>query len=77
MHRERLQVKVCRKCLRVKVVSEYYHNRHNQDGLDFYCKDCRLAYSKEWCTKHRDRRFLIQWRYRNKAWIKTNHGGIN
>ncbi|MFC1912118.1 hypothetical protein ACFLXG_03070 [Chloroflexota bacterium] len=70
--RERLKIKVCSGCVRAKVIDSYYKNRFNKDGLDNYCKICRLDYNSEWCARRKDRRFLIQWRYRNKQ-NKINH----
>jgi len=72
MRRERLRVKVCRKCLRVSPINDFYNNRFNSDGKDVYDKNCRSEINAEWCTKHKDKRYLIQWRYRNKQWFKIN-----
>ena len=69
LFRERLRVKVCRSCLRVKVIGNFYKNRSSKDGLDAYCKSCRLEYNAIWCASNKQKRYLIQWRYRNKQWI--------
>ena len=66
LHRERLRIRTCSGCGGVKLVSYFYKNRFNEDGLDYYCKICRQDYNSEWSAKRRDRRYLIQWRYRNK-----------
>ena len=66
LFRERLKIKVCTGCGRAKDIGNFYKNRFNEDGLDHYCKLCRQEYYADWRTKHRDRRYLIQWRYRNK-----------
>ena len=67
----RLRIRVCSGCGRVKLVSNFYKNRFNEDGLDYYCKLCRQDYNSEWSAKRRDRRYLAQWRYRNKQ-MKIN-----
>jgi len=64
--RERLKIKVCACCGRARIVGDFYKNRNNLDGLDHYCKECRSEFNAEWSLKRRDRRYLIQWRYRNK-----------
>ena len=66
LRRKRLQIRVCSGCGGVKLVSDFYKNRFNEDGLDYYCKLCRGDYNSEWSAKRRDRRYLAQWRYRNK-----------
>ena len=33
--------KVCTQCKIEKDESEFYNNKRNPDGLDYYCKDCR------------------------------------
>jgi hypothetical protein len=71
LFREKLKIKVCSGCGRAKVVGDYYKNRSNEDGLDHYCKRCRSEFSAEWAARRKDRRYLIQWRYRNKQ-LKIN-----
>ena len=66
LRRRQLRIKVCSGCGGVKLVKEFYKNRFNDDALDNYCKLCRLDYNSEWSAQHRDRRYLINWRYRNK-----------
>jgi len=64
--RQRLRITVCSSCGGIKVRNNFYQNRYNDDGLDYYCKICRKDYNSEWSAEHRDRRYLIQWRYSNK-----------
>ena len=66
LRRRRLRIRVCSGCGGFKVVGDFYQNRFNEDNLDHYCKICRGDYNSEWSAKRRDRRYLIQWRYRNK-----------
>lgn len=70
--RERLRIKVSSGCVRTKLFTDYYKNRFNEDGLDHYCKSCRIDFNSEWSAKHRDKRYLAQWRYRNKQLKKIN-----
>jgi hypothetical protein len=42
--------KVCTSCGQNKLASEYSKARRNSDGLQEDCKECRLAYNKEWRT---------------------------
>ena len=67
--RERLKIKVCAGCGGAKTLNDFYKNRFNDDGLDHYCKLCRQDYNSEWCAQRRDRRYLIQWRYRGKEYL--------
>jgi len=66
LFREKLKIKICACCLRAKVIGDFYKNHFNEDGLDHYCKECRSEFNAEWSAKRRDKRYLIQWRYRNK-----------
>lgn len=66
LFRKRFKVKSCRGCGKVLTTDEFYKNKFNEDGLDHYCKFCRQEYNSEWSRKHTDRRYLAQWRYRNK-----------
>lgn len=69
LFRERFKVKACSGCGQVLTTDEFYKNKFNADGLDHYCKGCRLGYNGEWTRNHPDRRYLINWRYRNKVVI--------
>ena len=75
--RKRLRIKVCSGCGGIKVRNNFYQNRYNEDGLDYYCKLCRREYFAEWSAGHRDRRYLIQWRYRNKTKRSLNLPGTS
>lgn len=39
--------KVCTKCKVEKDVTEFYKNKRQKDGLDFYCKECRNKQIRE------------------------------
>jgi len=65
---ERIKVKACGGCGQVLTTVEFYRNASNPDGLDHYCKGCRLGYNRDWVREHPDRRYLTQWRYRTKVW---------
>jgi len=60
---EPIKVRACSRCGRVKLVNQFY-------GSDHYCRVCRLSYNSDWTRKHPDRRYLINWRHRNKAWFE-------
>ena len=57
--RRPIRVRSCSSCGAVKVIEEFYGNDH-------YCRVCRLSYNSDWTRKHPDRRYLINWRYRNR-----------
>jgi hypothetical protein len=42
--------KLCTACGQNKLASEYFKARRNSDGLQEECKECRVAYNKEWRT---------------------------
>lgn len=68
LFRKRIKVKACQGCGEVKTTDEFYRNKFNDDGLDKYCKGCRLGYNAEWTKKNPQRRYIHQWRYRNQQW---------
>ena len=63
--REKIKIKTCGGCGHVYTLDQFYNNRFNEDGLDKYCKGCRLGYNYDWVKEHPDRRYIHQWRYRN------------
>jgi hypothetical protein len=38
--------KKCIKCLEVKPSGEFYFNKYNKNGLDTWCKQCKMEYNK-------------------------------
>ena len=45
--------KICSKCKIEKDESEFYTNPTNVDGLDYYCKECKKQYVKDYNKKKR------------------------
>jgi len=76
MFRERFKVKACGGCGQVLTTAAFYRNKSTADSLDHYCKGCRLGYNADWAKEHPDKRYLIQWRYRNKVWLSGQGGGL-
>lgn len=53
MSKDSVTHKWCPKCLHFKLRSEFYANKKNKDGLDYWCKDCRKKYISEWKCDNR------------------------
>jgi len=72
--------KVCSRCGIEKNIDYFYKNRTNPDGLNYYCKECKKQYDKEWYQNHREERIKYSQRpevkkYRKeyqKEWRKDN-----
>lgn len=60
--------KWCPKCERNLPLTEFFANRHKPDGLQGYCKQCWMAY-----TKAREERVEFKG-YRHSAHIRRNYG---
>ena len=45
-------MKECRRCKEVKLLTDFYKNKANKDGLGSYCKPCELRRTKEWKKKN-------------------------
>ena len=75
LFRKKLKVKACGGCGQVLTTVEFYRNASSSDGLDHYCKGCRLGYSADWAKAHPNRRYLTQRRYRNK--VRRSDRGVD
>lgn len=63
----RHKYKVCGRCgAELRIDLSYYRNNYNPDKLDRYCKWCRNEYNADWNKENPERRYLHQWRYRNR-----------
>ena len=51
--------KICSKCKKEKLTTEFPKCSRNKDGLDTHCKECRNAVNKNY-------------RDNNKEWFKNN-----
>ena len=52
----KLFFKRCPKCQRTKLVSSFYSNRTQYDGLSPYCKPCTKLYMADWKVRHPGKR---------------------
>ena len=43
-----IEKKICTKCGEEKLISEFYMQSSNQDGLDNKCKECHNEYNKQY-----------------------------
>lgn len=46
--------KKCTICKKIKTLEEFHNNAHNQDGLAYDCKECKLQYSKQYKSKEKN-----------------------
>ena len=60
--------RVCPKCNRTLLVSDFYKNIQTKDKLDSSCKPCQKEYVRDWQKKNKDRfnSYQREWRHRNK-----------
>lgn len=45
--------KKCTICKKIKTVDEFHNNAHNQDGLAYDCKECKIQYSNNYKSKEK------------------------
>ena len=65
-----MENKRCSKCKKMKIVTNYYRNKKNKDGLDYVCKRCsRIRYYNELKNRNglygREKRIEEHWIYGN------------
>lgn len=59
--------KRCQHCRKEKPIEEFYKNRRERDGFDYYCKKCRAKLDR----KYRSRKYPLPGKlYKNKKWLK-------
>lgn len=63
-------MKVCSKCRRKLLIKEFFKNRSRSDGLDFYCKICRLKQKLAW-QKANPEKYKEGYSRRNKKYKKA------
>lgn len=52
---ERASVKLCIRCGQSRSHSDFYRDRTKADGLDFYCKPCRMSLAKQRYARNAER----------------------
>lgn len=60
-------MKICKRCLKEKSISEFYKNHMSKDGLNYWCKSCVYIKSKKWIKKNNKHVSSLQ-----KQWWKNN-----
>ncbi len=51
---EKPKTKMCKKCGKVKVLTDFSINNNKPDGLDYMCRLCRSEYKKAWVLKKKE-----------------------
>jgi hypothetical protein len=61
-------MKTCTKCLSAKELTEFYKRKCTPDGVEAWCKVCRLEHNRIWHNKNKDRHSELtrSWYERNK-----------
>jgi hypothetical protein len=61
-------MKTCTKCLSAKELTEFYKRKQTPDGVEAWCKVCRLAHNKDWFenNKVRHSELTAKWYSENK-----------
>lgn len=84
-------MKTCSKCKETKALTEFGKHSDNKDGLQYYCKACRISISAASYQKisEADRRkrnkTIKEWKTKNKErvkeyrsfWFQNNKGRVN
>lgn len=65
-------MKKCKKCKKIKTLTEFYKKPGSKDGLDYRCKMCKSKYYKAWSDTHKESRYFYQ-----KEWIEKNRDKYN
>jgi hypothetical protein len=66
------KMKQCSKCKKQKDESEFYTNSRNIDGLDYLCKDCQRADTRE---RYKNKRGSVK-KYNNYKDLHRVAGGV-
>jgi hypothetical protein len=61
-------MKTCTKCQQTKPLDGFYKRLRSPDGLEAWCKVCRLEHNRKWHSKNKDRHSKLtrSWYERNK-----------
>jgi 5-methylcytosine-specific restriction endonuclease McrA len=75
-------MKTCSTCKAFKPFDAFYKNSRTSDGYVYQCKECQIAYSKQWIKSNPDKKSSTEKSYyqRNKekfrhwhdSWVKNN-----
>lgn len=68
-------MKRCRRCKEEKPETEFYKNRANKDGLQYYCKACCKQNFYDWAKKNPEKHAANCRRYYHKRKEKGNDQG--
>lgn len=74
-----IEYKRCSSCLEWKILTEFNNKRDNRDGLDNYCRNCSIEYSKSLYIKNNGREYAKTWRKNNpeSVYISRHKTQIN
>ena len=61
-----METKKCNMCGKVKLISEFYKQKSNKDGLCLQCKYCANKVRKEYYKKHLKERIEYQKKYKKE-----------
>ena len=64
-------MKTCSKCNKTKPVTDYYRNKNNSDGLQYYCKSCMKAYQVKYKQTAQGKASIVK--YQQSANGKATH----
>jgi len=61
-------MKTCTKCLSAKELTEFYKRKCTPDGVEAWCKVCRLAHNKKWHQQNKEKHSELtsKWYIENK-----------
>ncbi len=62
--------KKCPKCCRVLPVTEFYTNSHTKDGYQDKCKECQLAWNREYQKRKKEEKRLASLNVEDKVETK-------
>ena len=67
-----MQIKICSKCHKEKVVSEFYNDKKSSDGLTPWCKSCISEQGKKYRKKHQEKikKYLKEYYLINKKILR-------
>jgi hypothetical protein len=66
-------MKICKKCLKEKPLSEFFMRKASKDRLDYICKECKRAEQRQYDKANRERKTASdrRWKEANKEKMRT------